>query len=317
MAINTSYSTPANGTDAIYSLITLLTANGWVIPAWSDGTTLTTPGSPLTANPYGSSSSGANNLGNTFAWFRITSPTVGGNTREWLFQRGAADETWTVARGRSGFTTGGNATTVPTDPTATTLLIGQLFDATLASRLLLAVDTVCGAWTMLTIVSGGGNVRTFVSDEALATGTYPAADADPYLYALYYDATGINVSAFSQPGGPVTFYKRTRQGLTFAANSPANLQPIFPYGAAAYAPPSNASTQIAPEPYGSTEVPIQIPVFKPGPTSTGTGWCGFTSGLRWATVWGRANGQTLTDTTNFWVYVGGLWCPWDSSTPTI
>lgn len=315
MAINTNYSTPANGTAAIYSLITLLTANGWKIPAWSDGTTLTTPGSPLTANPYGSSASGAGNLGNTSAWFRLTSPSVGGYTREWLFQRGAADQTWTVARGRSGFTTGGTAATVPTDSTATTIIsAAALFDSTLLSRLLIAVDTVSGAWTMLTIVTGGGNVRTLIVDEALAAGTYPAADTDPYLYAAYYNATGLGVNSVVS-GLPV--YKRSRHGLTNAINTGANLGAIHLSGLIVVAPPTDGTYQLAPEPYGNTEVPVQIPVLKYGVTGQTKGWCGFTAGLRWPSVYGRANGQTLTDGTNFWIFVGGMWAPWDSSAPTI
>lgn len=318
MAINVNYSTPANGTAAIHSLITLLLANGWRIPQSSDGSTLTTHSPPTSTNPYSTSSSGPGNLGNNLAWFRITSPTVSGNTREWLFQRGAADQTWTVSRGRTGFTGGSpSATVLPTDSTAQSLISNlQLFDSTLLSRLLLAVDTVTGAWSMLTIPTGGGNVRTFVFDEALATGTFPAADTDPYVFGLYYNATGLTPAAWAFTS-PITIYKRIRHGLASASNQSITFRPLYPWGANAQAPASAASDQIAPEPYGNTEVPIQIPVFRPGATSTSTGWIGFTNGLRWGTVWGRANGQTLTDTSNYWIFAAGMWVPWDSSTPTI
>lgn len=322
MAINTSYSTPANGTEAIYRLITLLTANGWRIPQWSDATTLTTPAAPLASNPYGAApggwGSGVGNLGNTSAWFRITSPTVGGYTREWLFQRGSADQTWTVARGRTGFTGGApNATTLPTDATGVTLINAlSLFDTTLTSRLLISVDTVNGAWSMFTVVTGGGNTRTFVCDEALSAGTYPAADADPYIFGLYYNPTGLTPASFAT-SVPITFYKRTRHGLASPSNASVTLNPIFLYGTSSYAPASGASIQLAPEPYNTTEVPLQIPVFRPGSTGTSTGWCGYSNGMRWCTVWGRSNGQTLTDTINYWIFAGGMWIPWDSSTPTI
>jgi hypothetical protein len=318
MAINTSYSTPVNGTAAIFSLITLLTANGWKIPAWSDATTLTTPGSPLSSNPYGSSGNGAGNLGNTNAWFRITSPSVNGNTREWLFQRGSADQTWTVSRSRTGFTTGGTASVIPTDATTGQNLLSaaQLFDAVLASRLLIEVDTVTGAWTMFTIVTGGGNTRTFVADEALAAGTFASADTDPYLFTAYYNATGATAPATIPPAF-ATWYKRTRNGLSGAANNTTTLAAIFNSSAVCIAPPSGTANQPAPEPYSTNEVPIQIPVYRAGATSTTTGWAGFTNGLRWNTVYGRSNGQTLTNGANYWIFVAGTWVPWDSSTPVI
>lgn len=319
MTINASYSTPASGTAAIYSLITLLTANGWTISAWSDATTLVS-GVSLASNPYGSASSGVGNLGNASAWFRITSPTVGGYTREWMFQRGANDYTWSVSRSRLGFTTGGGATTIPTDATSGMALFGSgtLFDAVLSSRLLLSVDTVSGAWSLFTVVSGGGNVRTLIFDEALAAGTYPAADTDPYICAVYYNGTGLDVSAFGLASS-VTVYKRTRHGLASPSNAAVSIRHTSTYtGDPLFVPVSSSSGQIGPEPYGSTEIPLPLPVFRAGAASTSNGWCGYTAGLRWATVWGRSNGQTLSDGSSlYWMYAGGMWMPWDSSTPVI
>lgn len=123
MAIQTSFSTPLTATESIYTLLTALCTAGWVVPAWSDGTTyhdsVTNNGGavwPRTVNPFGSASSGANGIGNTSAWFRVTAPD---GSREWLFQRGAADVTWTVSRSRLGFTGGSPAAaTLPTDATS-------------------------------------------------------------------------------------------------------------------------------------------------------------------------------------------------------
>ena len=99
MAIIANTSSPANGTAAILTLLTQLCAGGWIVKRWSDGTTLSSDNVNLTSNPYGSSSSGANNLGNTSAWFRVAAP---GGSREWLFQRGSGDATWTVSRSIAG-----------------------------------------------------------------------------------------------------------------------------------------------------------------------------------------------------------------------
>lgn len=331
MAISTSYSTPVNGTTAIWTLINLLVANGWTIPAWSDGTLLTTPGSPLVLNPYignaGNGSNGAGSgtasLGNVNAWFRIKAPLEAGFSREWLFQRGAtlatSDYTWTVARSRNG-ATGGTAAVMAGDAVSGLAIFpaAQLFDATLSSRLLISVNPGNGAWSLKTIVSGGGNVRTLIVDEVLAAGTFPAADADPCLSSVYYGATGIS-APYNVPALLWTAYKRIKHGLTGAANLSATLGIIVnPTGSVIVAPSTSGTTgQIGPEPYATTEVPIQIPVFRPYVVSTLNGWIGFTSGLRLGTVYGRANGQTLTDGINSWVYVGGVWFPWDSSTPTI
>ena len=319
MAINVSYSTPANGTTAIYSLITLLIANGWTVSAWTSGVGNAAVNGVAVGNPYTDNANATTGLGNISAWFRITSPTVGGYTREWMFQRGADDYTWSVSRSRLGFTTGGTATVIPTDATSGMALFpsGNLFDAVLSSRLFLSVDTVSGAWGAFTIVSGGGNVRTMIFDEALAASTYPALDADPYICAVYYNATGLDVGAFGV-GIPVTVYKRTRHGLTSPSNAAVTVRQSSIYvGDAIYAPASSSGGQIGPEPYGSTEVPFPIPVFRPGAASTSNGWCGYTAGLRWATVWGRSNGQTLSDGTSYWIYAGGMWVPWDSTTPVI
>jgi hypothetical protein len=64
-------------------------------------------------------------------------------------------------------------------------------------------------------------------------------------------------------------------------------------------------------------VPLPIPVMRTGVPSTTTGWVGFARGIRWATVQGRASGQTLDGTTEYWIYAAGLWLRWDSSTPTL
>lgn len=319
MAINTSTTSPANGTEAVFTLLTMLLAAGWTVPAWSDGTTLTTPGAALTANPYGSAASGAGNLGNTSAWFRVTAPS---SSREWIFQRGAADTTWTVARSRLGYTGGApNATTLPTDATSSQTLSAAavLFSAT-PGVWLISVDTVDYGWTAFTVPVGGGNVATLVFDEPLLTGTYPTtpvADDDPVLFGLYYNGTGL-VAAGGwnvQYNSSLPVYKRVRHGLSSPSNVRVGYARVHINNNSVTPAVAGAWTTLGTDPYNSYEVPLSIQV---GATAVAiNGWVGVTSHHRWCTVAGRSNGQTLVAGSDYWIYCAGVWVPWDSSTPAI
>lgn len=320
MTIRTSYSTPADGAVAVHALLTLLTAYGWTVPAWSDGTTLTTPGTALTVNPYVSGASGAGNLGNANAWFRVTAP---GGTREWLFQRKANNQTWTVSRSRTGFTGGTPlAATLPTSTSTVTFISdAALFSAT-PGRWLISLDDVLGTWTAFSIVIGGGNAETVIFDEGLLAGSYPTApvaDVDPYLSCAYYGAmpasTGWKPSETGANAPRV--YKRFRHGLTtnegYVLVSYLFLTPFDPQFPTAPAPVYGFGL----DPYNSTEVPLRIPVGRITYSAAPRGWCGYAASHRWSTVAGRANGQTLTDGVDYWIYCGGAWIPWDATAPVI
>ncbi len=82
------------------------------------------------------------------------------------------------------------------------------------------------------------------------------------------------------------------------------------------APAQSTSAQAGPAQSGK-EIPLRIVVVRGGTASTTTGWVGQTSGLRWSTVGGRANGQTLYDGSSYWCYCAGIWVPWDASTPSL
>ena len=323
MTTHTNASSPASGTDAIHSLLTLLVANGWTIPQWSDGTTLTTPGSPLASNPYGSSGSGAGNLGNASAWFRVTSPTVGGRTREWIFQRGSDDQTWTIERSRLGYSGGSpDATTLPTDAASGQPLFSnaQVFDAP-PGRWFISTDDTDGSWRGFTVPVGGGNVLTFLADEALAAGSYPSADEDPLTFMGYFNGGGWTpygtTCARLTESSTAKLYKRVRHNLAGPSNVRARAFTYFIDAVGTFAPPQSSGTQMAPEPQGATEGPLPIPVAAQGATSTSTGWMGFFANLRWCSVYGRENGQTLNTGSAYYIHAAGIWCPWDSSTPTI
>ena len=325
MAINTSATSPTNATTAVYTLLTTLTAAGWIIKRWSDATT-DSGVVTVTSNPFGSASSGAGNLGNTSAWFRIVS---GDATREWVFQRGSADTTWTIQRGKTGFTTGGNATTLPTDSTSYTLVsAAQSFNAT-PGRWLISANTATYAWYAQAIPVGGGNVTVMMFDEPLASGTYPttpAADADPYLGGWYFNTTGTGPIAGTlgswYGSSSIICYKRNRHGLSGAGNIRCSTLNFHAGGIGQVTPPGATAYEVQLDPINSFEWPLPVPIAFPsaaGTTGSSVGWCGVCDGIRVSIVATRTNGQTFNAAsgTAYYIYCSGMWLPWDSSTPTI
>lgn len=316
MATSTHASSPASGAVAIDALIDILLAAGWRITRWSDGTTYTDAGAaPLASNPYGSGASGAGNLGNASAWFTVRASD---SSREWLFQRGASDAAWTISRSAAGFSGGSPAaTTLPTATDATALFsAASAFTAT-PGRLFISADDANGyGWRIMVMNTGGGNVRTLIADEPLDS-TDPA-DTDPYLWLGYYDGTGMGVyNSFEQL---CTFYNAS--GLVYkrftgvGSNQRVSLVALTSYGQGVVAPPQALSSGGLPSTFN--EVPIPIPVSHVGAPSATTGWCGFTRTLRWSTVQGRANGQTLgAVSTGYWIYAAGVWLAWDASEPSL
>jgi hypothetical protein len=323
MTVQTNFSTPATATTAVYTLITALCAAGWVIPAWSDGTTLTTPGSPLATNPYGSAGSGATNLGNTSAWLRLTAPN---GTREWLIQRGTTDVLWTISRSRTGFSGGSpSATVLPTDATTGQAMVANAtFFPAVSSTHRWGISLENSApygWTAFLLPIGGGNVITMLFDEPLATASIAATDGDVVLFGSYFNATGFAAAAgFTvAAASTLTCWKRFRHGLASPSNVRVQYLGYYERGSAALVAPASGTSQCAVDPINSLEAPLPIQVAAIGNPATNTGYCGFLNRHRWCSVSGRSNGQTLYDATNglYWIYLAGLWLSWDSSTPTI
>lgn len=316
MATNTNTSSPTNGTAAVFSLLTQLCAAGWLVKRWSDATTLSSDNVNLTTNPYGSSSSGAGNLGNTSAWFRVA---AGDSSREWLFQRGSSDATWTVSRSKTGFTGGSpSATTAGTASDASALVnAASLFSAT-PGRWFISIDTVNYGWTAFAITLGGGNVLTFLADEPLLTGSIDPSDSDPYMWIGYYNATGLAAAgafAINASSGIIGYKQwpaaatnqRITYGLVMNAWAGSQLAPAA----------DTAGNQMGQTAVSAKEVPLLIPVSRPTAASTSSGWVGFPSRHRWSTVGGRQNGDKLIDGSNNWIYAAGNWVVWDSTTPTL
>lgn len=321
MAIVANASSPATGTEAVFTLITQLCAGGWIIKRWSDATTLSSDNVNLTTNPYGSASSGAGNLGNTSAWFRIAAPDA---SREWLFQRSSAGETWTISRSKTGFTGGSpNATTVSTATDSSTLFSAAQAFPTSTWRMFFYYNSAASyGWGCYGITSGGGNVRHFLFDEPLQSGSTDPADTDPYVWWGYYDATGLSASS-----GTIITVSGTNLIKRFVgAGSNVSVMMLayatyvqIANGAAQRAsPPDSSGQQAGISPLSLAEPPLDIKVVKIGATGATTGWVGICSNLRWTTVVGRLNGYTLdAGSSVYYIYCAGIWMPWDSTTPAL
>lgn len=320
MATEVDASSPASGTAAVFTLLTRLCAAGWIVKRWSDATTLSSDNVNLTANPYGSASSGAGNLGNTSAWFRVAAPDA---SREWLFQRGSADQTWTISRSKAGFTGGSpDATTLPTaTDTATLFSATQAFPTTTWRMFVSCDDAASYGWRCFGVPSGGGNVLHFLIDEPLQNGSIDTSDTDPYLSWRYYNGTGLAASTGAiRNVMAANIYKR----FTGAGSNQTPTLLIYTNQANSFgtadqvAPPGSTAGQVGLTPNTLSEVPLPIPVCRPGTSSSTTGWIGFCGTLRWGSVGGRDNGLTLSvGGSVYYIYCAGMWVPWDSSEPAL
>lgn len=314
MAVVASVSSPANGTAAVYSLITALVANGYVVKRWSDATTLSSDNVNLASNPYGTSGSGAGNLGNASAWFRVASAD---GSREWLFQRGSADQTWTISRTNGAFTGGSpTATTAGTSTAATALFSSAQAFPTSQWRMFVSVENAAPyGFCVFGITLGGGNVLHFLVDEPLASGTIDTSDTDPYLWWGYFNATGLAgaTGGISAVVGSL-LYKR----FTGAGSNQIPVLQTYASAGSIVAPALNTNQQMGLTPSTLREVVLPIQVCRNGANSSTTGWIGTCNRLRWGTVGGRANGQTLGPVSgSYWIFLAGAWVPWDSTEPAL
>jgi hypothetical protein len=315
----TNVSSPANGTAADFTLLTTICSAGWVVKSYGDGLAVYNGAYNLASNPFGTSGSGAGNLGNSNAWWRAAAPD---GSRECLSQRSTTDQTWTKNRSKAGFVGGSpNASTAPTATDATALYTAATVYSAPPGRWFISVDDADDyGWTAFALVPGGGNILTFFADEPLQTGTAPPEDTDPYMWAGYYNSSGLaaNGQFVVNPSGSIQVYKRftapgsnhrVTYGVVYDPSTGATLVPASGTG----------QGQLGPTPVGVKEVPWQIPVSRPinGTYGTSTGWIGVPSRQRYCTVGGRVNGDKLVSGSDNWIYVAGLWVKWDSSTPLL
>ena len=194
----------------------------------------------------------------------------------------------------------------------------------------IACDSVTGDWHLECYPAGGGNVRTWMFDLSLVSGTYPStgntpaqsvSDTSPRVFGWYYNGTGLSMGqAFNVAvTGSVTAYTRFRdnngsgqsyQRVTFYALFDA-------VAGVTCGPAQNTSTaQVGPDPENSQEWLPAVPCGKQGTTSSTSGWKGVVYNCFWNTVGGRSNGQTFDNTVYRGINVAGMWMPWNTVVPS-
>lgn len=317
MAIQASATTPANNGVAVKGLKDFLVASGaWVVTHSGDGLS-----AYATSDVLSSATSGANGIANEFAWFTIRPSD---SSVYFQFIRGADDVTWTAKRSRTAFSGGTpNATTPGTSAEAVTLCNNAtLFPASIGNWFIALDDAAPFFFHAFNVPINGGNVNTQIYHEPLRSGSYPAtgnADADPALACASYSG-GWDITTnipYSSGGGSPVVYKRFLHGLAGAANIRVGFHTEYVDGNLVQPPQGSGAAQVGVEPYNDREVGDLIRVSKPGNNSDGTGKVGETSSIRWASVYGRANGDTLNCTTEYYIFVGGQWWRWNSTTPPV
>jgi len=212
---NVNFSIGASGGDeAIYELKNVLTGSGGTVSSSSNGTTFND--TDLITSP--TAIAGANR-------FVIVREPGGGLAREWSFQRGANERTWTVKISPlMGFKNGGSTTVTPTATDEEIILNNALlFQGASGYKIhVTALNTPYGpagneVYPFWFFTSTNGSIafsspRTLICQEPLATGSYPPlvgtrlqtidGDADPAVYACRYQ------EGYSTEGQPFESYTR-------------------------------------------------------------------------------------------------------------
>ena len=309
MAVNTYASLITSGSQAMFALKQALSTSNWKVSGSSDGDQYSTDGDRLT---------GAIDLENNSAWFTVVAPD---DTRQWSFQRGTDNETWTIKRSKAGMSGTVNGTTPPLDNDAATIINNAILFNTSIDNWLISTVTgsgVSSSFYAFNVPNNGGQVYTCIFDEPLLQNTYDTLDQDPYISAAGYNSNGWTLPFMENYPWP-KLYKRVRHNMS----SPANQSSFFTYNydqstGNRWAPANNGAYAIGLSPYSSKEliIPVGYQKLNQGSYNYAFFW-GYSKYLKYTTIQGRSNGETLDTGTDYYIYCAGLWMPWDSSTPTI
>jgi hypothetical protein len=185
-------------------------------------------------------------------------------------------------------------------------------------------------WFAFLVPIGGGNITTVLFDEPLSAASVSPLDTDPVISGIVANGavTPLGVMWASAGSTLLKVWKRNRHGMSGANNSristmmfidPAYIGAATTTAAAAPAQAVASGYQVGCDPVSQTEFPLPIVMTTTGIPSSAIGYGGICNRLRFCSVAGRNNGQTLYDAANslYWIFAGGMWVPWDSSQPNI
>ena len=248
---------------------------------------------------------GAGGMDRANAWFVLRDP---GGRREWMFQRLATSNTWRVYYSALdkfiGVGFGAVSATVPPSATDQQQIVGvadvgAIWMPTPDNTYLhhvVAQDAVepggdVYGWWLATTIRGTGETTTFMFQEPLKSGSYPAADTDPTIVcwggvgtltnnSVYHNTTTISATL------PKGYYKQDLGGEAWQTYSACMLGHADA-GTTNTAPSQNVSVDgLATDPYDQSEVEADI-VWGRADTQFGGvdgGLKGIGSGVRWATA---------------------------------
>ena len=315
----------------IDKLTNVTTGAGWLVKSDSDGTTYNATGGQVT-----SGSAGGHGLGNNNAWVRIQAPTVGGNTREIIFQRSTGvtqatfDLQWRVKYSANAGFTGGSPSNIQTPSAADEVIMcgggtdaAPIFTAWFDTNAGYRWHIACGgatenysfvAWAMLNTTT---TMRNGIFLDVLISGTYPAADVDPAVICCapfggwtgYFGSINTNTATINPAGS------RTWLGATSAAGASLTTNNVnvglVGHGAC------GGQFGFAVNPFSSADS-LYSPIYASGTGSRSPiGFKGF-SGLFYFGSMLRTNMDTATTVgSKDRVFISQVWAPWDGSTPTL
>jgi hypothetical protein len=321
--------TPANGSIAMYTLISTLVSAGWVKKADSDGTTYSATGVQVT-----SGATGTNGLGNNSAWVRIQAPAVNGGSvvnqqREFTFQRGTTDLAWRIKYSASaGFITGGSAAVTPSSADEVFMFGGgtdaapTYYGSALYTNAGYRWHICCGgaaefysfvAWG---VVNASTLVQNVLCLDVMAIGSFPSIDVDPAVtfFGTIASAAGNNTFASTNTTNPAQC--RAWLGSTSAAGAATTLTNNQGVSIISYYTTIGPLATLGTNPFTGKDDLIPCLWGRAGATVP-IGVKGFSTLFMWGTV-NRA-GMDTCDTigTKDKVFLTYLWAPWSGATPII
>ena len=344
-SVNKQYAI-GDGVGCVYDLVNTLVSASWTIQSASNGTNFdagTTYWSPTS-------------LAGTRAWVTVREPSGPGG-REWCFQKTTASPnnyTWRIKVSPSvGFTGSADATTVPTasdeaqiwgvaSPDSAPVGDVLFYPSTYATKFHIVAESspvgpagnqAYGWWAFSNLAGAMGDyVYTFIGQEPLAVGSYPAlvgtrastttGDADPCIYGCYYDSNA-NYSVFNYVHGLnnggrgtfVYFYQYQNASGSLANAVDLILSPGYYAGSSKFVNANPCSGEDTNFPFivGRTAVGSGFYV-APSSLSTQIGLKGTCNFLKIRGT-ARNTGITVDLSTDAYIYLGDLLMPWPENIP--
>lgn len=312
MAYIEDLTSPATGDAAMRRFKDQVVAAGGLVMSSGDGASAYGPTSDVITADSGANSFANYTSGSSSAWCRLR---LGAGPRELLLIRGSASTTWTVKYSAVGFAGGSpSATAAPTATDSQTVHgPAQLFPNDGTYRLLICAEDAAPYYLGLdTFLFGGGASRTALHLWPMRSGSYPAADTDPYVLLVDYASPPCTRSRLLSvaAGGAQAWAK---PGLTGAAWDYCQLA-----APSAVVDPVSSNAGML-HPITGEELPLEIPALSIGNGPVYRGPKGYVRDARYVMTPTSVTpyGTHFLYAGRYWIRIGDLWVPWGASAPAL